>query len=131
MIVSRRWTTVSAGLSLVVALSGCGSKHLFVDAGVGNGTSVDFPVSGGVYTIEFEARDREPWFGCNFGLALVRPEGDPLAPGRVVATTEVVEVGPRGSRTATLVSPSLPEGDYFIRYLGDRPCDWTVRVSGP
>lgn len=119
------------GLILVMMFSGCDAKPIFADVGVGNGTGITFHLPGGRYTIAYEVHDREPWFGCNFGLALVAPEGDPLAPGRVVATTGVMEIKPRGSAAATLVSPSVPKGDYFIRYLGDRPCDWTVRVSGP
>jgi hypothetical protein len=102
---------------------------LFADAGAANGTSVPFHVPAGAVRIEFDVSDREPWFGCNFEVPLVAPEPDPLAPGGVIATTEVIDVVPRGQKTGQLISPALTSGDTFLRYLGDRPCDWTVTVS--
>jgi hypothetical protein len=132
---TRRWsqrTEIIAAGSLAWMLATCGSKpNLFADSGVANGTSVPFHVPDGIVSIQYEAADREPWFGCNFGVQLVAPEQDPLAPGRVVTTTDVFEVRPRDRTSGRLLSPPLTSGDYFLRYLGDKPCDWAVRVSGP
>lgn len=124
-----RWLPVAGCIGVSALLSACAGAAVFTDAGVGNGDSTSFVVSGGHYAVEYEARDREPWFGCDFGVALVAPEDDPLAPGLVVATTDVIAVAPRGSAVATLTSEPLPEGEYFIRYLGSRPCDWAIRVT--
>jgi hypothetical protein len=116
-------------IGIATLLSACAGAAVFADAGVGNGDSTSFQVPGGQYAVEYEARDREPWFGCDFGVALVAPEDDPLAPGRVVATTDVIAVAPRGSAVAALTTEPMPEGEYFIRYLGSRPCDWAIRVT--
>ena len=127
-----RWAVAIASASLASMLAACGnSPNLFADAGSANGTSVPFHVPDGIVLIQYDVADREPWFGCNFGVQLVIPEQDPLAPGRVVTTTEVLEIGPRDRTSGRLLSPPLTSGDYFLRYLGDKPCDWAIRVSGP
>lgn len=102
---------------------------MFVDAGTDNGTSVPFRVPAGAVEIDYRVTDREPWFGCRFGLELVAPEPDPLASGRVIASTDVFGVAPRSLTSGRLRSPSLLPGEYFLRYLGDLPCDWSVSVS--
>ena len=90
-----------------------------------------FRVPDGIVWIQYEVADREPWFGCDFGLQLVAPGQDQLAPGRVVLTSEIFEISPRGRTSGRLLSPPLTSGDYFLRCLGDKPCDWAVRVSEP
>jgi hypothetical protein len=111
-----------------VGLSSCAGPPVFVESGSGNGSSDPFHLNPDVYTIEYTAVDREPYFGCTFGVALETPVGNPLAPGRVIATTPIDTVDPNGSIHGRLITPSIPNAEYS-RYLGNRPCDWTVRIT--
>jgi hypothetical protein len=112
-----------------VCLVGCGGPAAFSDSGVGNGGSAPFVLDAGTHRIEYQAVDREPFFGCTFGVALLEPVADPLAPGRVLAQTELITIKPRGQASGELLTPAVREGEYSLSYRGDRPCDWTVSIS--
>jgi hypothetical protein len=114
------------GLSMSVA---CNAQPIFVDAGASNGASVPFRVPNGPLSIDYVVSDREPWFGCNFGLQLMVQGPDPLARGHVIVSTNVFDVKPEGEMSGRLISPVLAGGDYFLEYLGNKPCDWKVAVS--
>lgn len=120
----RAWLPIVFALCVV----GCGGPASYSDSGAGNGGSARFDLDAGTHRIEYRAIDREPFFGCNFGVAFVEPLADPLAPGRVLTQTELVTIEPRGQSSGELVTPSILEGQYSLNYLGDRPCDWTVSI---
>jgi hypothetical protein len=111
-----------------VCVIGCGGPAAFSDSGVGDGSSGPFNLDAGTHRIEYRVVDREPFFGCTFGVAFLEPVADPLAPGRVFAQTELVRIEPRGQASGELLTPAVRTGQYHVRYLGDRPCDWTVSV---
>lgn len=121
--------TLRLGLLFACGLWSCGDAPVFVGSGTGDGSSVLFHLGAGAYRVEYTAVDREPFFGCNFGLAIETPEGDPLSPARIVVSTEIRTVEPQGQIADRLVTPTLMEGQYALHYLGDRPCDWKVSVS--
>lgn len=118
------------GVLAVVAVIGaaCASVPNFSDFGTGNGSSRTFHLDDGVGRISFSAKDREPFLGCEFGISLASPTTDPLAPGRVIAKTEIRKVEPRGYISDVFLTPNLIDGDYTLEYLGDQPCDWTVEI---
>lgn len=122
---------VRIGLAALVAAMtvACDSSPAFSESGVGNGSSAHFHLASGIHRITYEAHDREPFFGCIFGVSLGSPDLDPLAPNRDVARTEIRRVEPRGRISGTVVTPHVLEGQYALQYLGDEPCDWTVTVS--
>ena len=124
-VANRAWLL----LMFVISTVGCGGPAVFSESGTGNGGSGPFDLSAGGHRIEYHAVDREPYFGCIFGIALVAPLVDPLAPGQVVTQTSLIAVEPRGQVSGELVTPSVREGSYFFNYLGDRPCDWTVSID--
>jgi len=113
---------------LCVSVAGCGGPAAFSDSGVGDGSSAPFDLDAGTHRIEYRAVDREPFFGCTFGVAFLEPVADPLAPGRTLAETELIMIEPRGQASGALLTPAVRAGQYYVRYLGDRPCDWTVSV---
>jgi hypothetical protein len=112
----------------VVCVVGCGAPAAFSDSGVGDGSSAPLDLDAGTHRIEYRAVDREPFFGCTFGVAFLEPLADPLAPGRVLAQTELITIEPRGQASGELLTPAVRAGEYSLHYLGDRPCEWTVSV---
>ena len=122
---------IRIGLAALVAAMAvaCDRSPAFSESGVGNGSSAPFHLASGAHRIAYEAHDREPFFGCIFGVSLGSPNLDPPAPNRAVAQTEIRRVEPRGRISGTVVTPHLLEGQYALHYLGDEPCDWTVTVS--
>ena len=111
-----------------VFVIGCSGPAAFSDSGVGDGSSGPFDLGAGTHRIEYRAVDREPFFGCAFGVAFLEPVADPLAPGRILVQTELIRIEPRGRTTGELLTPGVRAGQYYVRYLGDRPCDWSVSV---
>lgn len=107
----------------------CDVPISFTETGTGNGSSRTFFLTAGEHRITYQASDREPFFGCNFGISLDSPGPDPLAPGRVIAKTDILQIDPRGRISGALVTPNIAEGQYTIHYLGDLPCDWSITVS--
>lgn len=118
------FATVLAFMSIA-----CDVPISFTETGTGNGSSRNFFLTAGEHRITYQASDREPFFGCNFGISLDRPGPDPLAPGRGIAKTDILQIDPRGRISGALVTPNIVEGQYTIRYLGDVPCDWSITVS--
>lgn len=114
---------------LAISSGSCSILPAFAETGTGNGSSRTFHLSAGTHRITFDAADREPFTGCNFGISFESPGPDPLAPGRVITSTAIMRIEPRGRLDHTLVTPDLADGDYAIDYLGDVPCDWTVTVN--
>ena len=123
-----RWRQFAYVVLLATGI-GCARQPIFVDAGVGNGSSAPFALHHGSSVVDYATRDREPWLGCTFGLALVAQDRDPLAPGRVVSQTDVIAVSPRAELHGTLATPLLTPGTYYLRYLGDQPCEWSVSLT--
>jgi len=124
-----RLAVQSIGLAGLIGILACSPAVLFEDRGTGNGASVPFRVTIGALAIDYAAIDREPSFGCEFGVQLMVQGPDPLAPGRVLASTPVTAVKPGARISGRLTSPVLGTGEYFLAYLGNKPCDWTVTVS--
>lgn len=120
---------VTLATILAVLFIACEMPISFTDTGTGNGSSRNFFLTAGIHQITYQASDREPFFGCNFGVSLESPRPDPLAPGRVIAKTDILQIDPRGRISGALVTPNIVEGQYTIDYLGDVPCDWTIAVS--
>ena len=50
----------------------CGATA-FADEGTGNGSSRTFHLKAGIHRVTYEARDREPFLGCNFGISFETP----------------------------------------------------------
>ncbi len=109
------------------SLAAC-SAPVFSDRGVGDASSVPFELRPGSYVISFEAKDREPWFGCTFGVALYATSPDPLAVGQRIGGTDVRTVEPNSTAQGGLAVVVVSEGKYYLQYLGNRPCDWEVSV---
>lgn len=116
-------------VALMLMLASCDGLPAFSERGTGNGSSATFRLSAGISRITWEAQDREPFFGCLFGVSLESPMPDPLAPFRMIVQTEIMRVDPRGRISGSLLTPNLVAGEYSLRYLGDQPCDWSVAVS--
>jgi hypothetical protein len=122
------WRGRLLSLVFAVLVVGCSGPAAFSDSGVGNGGSAPFELDAGTHRIEYQAVDREPFFGCTVGVAFLEPVADPFAPGRVLAQTDLIRIEPRGQTSGELLTPAIRAGEYSLHYLGDRPCDWTVSV---
>jgi hypothetical protein len=116
-----------ATILTVISLA-CDVPISFTETGTGNGSSRDFHLTAGSHRITYQANDREPFFGCNFGISLDSPSPDPLAPGRMITKTDILRIDPKGRISGALVTPHIVEGQYSIHYLGDVPCDWTITI---
>jgi hypothetical protein len=85
-----------------------------------------FSLPAGSVSITYEALDREPWFGCDFGVALLLQPLDPLAPGQPIGRSDVQRLSPRATTKGNVLLPAVAAGTYYLGISGT--CDWRVEL---